>query len=170
MLKKSFTVFMACAMINLSMFAATPLERGKGLSVRITSAISSKNIKTAKASAIVDNDVKAPDGTVLIKRGTPVEMQLNGKKAKGCGRAGYIEAVCVSTTSTDGQTILLNGSTNAEGDNKKGLSIGLGVGSALTFLPTIGLVLLAIKGKNATIPANTVIPTAFVANDYMIEK
>lgn len=170
MMQKGFTLLMACAMLNLSVFAATPLERGKGLSVRITSAIDSKHLKNSTTAAIVDNDVKSQNGTVLIKRGTPVELQLNGKKAKGCGKAGYIEVACVSTTATDGQTIMLNGNVNAEGDSKKGLAMGLGLGLGLTFLFPIGFALLAIKGKNATIPANTVIPNVFVASDYTIEK
>lgn len=161
---------MACAMMNLSVFAATPLERGKGLSVRITSAINSKNLKNNTTMAIVDGDVKSQDGTVLIKRGTPVTLQLNGKKAKGCGKAGYVEVSCLSTTATDGQTIMLNGNVNAEGDSKKGVALGLGIGLGLTFLFPIGFALLAIKGKNATIPANTLIPNVFVANDYTIEK
>lgn len=161
---------MACAMLNLSVFAATPLERGKGLSVRITSDIDSKHLKNSTTMAIVDHDVRSQDGTVLIKGGTPVVLQVRGEKAKGCGKAGYVEVSCLSTTATDGQTIMLNGNINAEGENKKGLSIGLGVGLGLTFLPFIGFALMAIKGKNATISANTVIPNVFVANDYAIEK
>ena len=170
MFQKGLAILMAGAMMNLCVFAATPLERGKGLSVRITSNIDSKHLKGRTPSAIVDNDVKASDGTVLIKRGTPVELQLNGKKARGCGKAGYLDISCISTTSTDGQTIALNGNVNAEGDSKKGVALGLGLGLGLTFLFPIGFALLAIKGKNATIPANTVINNVFVANDYSIEQ
>ena len=171
MLKKSFTVFMACAMINLSVFAAIPLERGKGLSVRITSNIDSKNLQDNTVSAMVANDIKASDGTILIKTGTPVRLQVNGTRAKGVGKAGHIEVTCSSTTATDGQEILLDGGISAHGKERRGLALGLGLSFGLTFImPGIGLALLAIKGKNATIPANTIITNAYVASDYMIEQ
>lgn len=169
MFKKCTAIIMALLMLNLSVFASTPaipLERGTALSVRITSPISSK--QKGNPVAIVDNDVKSKNGKVLIKRGTPVQLQIDRKKAKGCGKGGYVSARCVSTTSVDGQTISLEGTTSAEGDDKKGLAIGLGVGLGLTFLPFVGFAFLAIKGQQATIEANTLIPNVIVMNDYDI--
>ncbi len=170
MFKKSIALGMACAMINLSVSAATPLERGKGLSVRLTSEISSKHLEKANpAKAIVYSDVKSADGKVLIKSGTPVRLELSGKKAKGAGKAGYVEATCASTMAVDGQEILLDGGTSAEGDERRMLAIGLGVGLGLTFLFGFGFLFTLIKGRDAAIPAGTVIRNVFVANDYIIQ-
>lgn len=161
-------VMMAVLMTNLSIFAAGPLERGTSLSVRLTSQVTSK--KQGSPTAMVENDVKSKNGEVLIKRGTPVQLQIDRKRAKGCGKAGYVTVRCVSTTAVDGQNISLEGSVSNEGDNKKGLAIGLGVGLGLTVLPFVGFAFLAIKGEQAVIEANTVIPSVFVMNDYVIEK
>ena len=160
---------MAFSMLNLNLFAATPLQRGTSLSVRITSQISSKK-KASAPTAIVENDVREKNGIVVIKRGTPVQLQIEKKKARGCGRAGYVNVKCVSTTAVDGQNITLEGNIDAEGDNKKGLAIGLGVGLGLTVLPTVGFAFLAIKGGQAEIPSNTLISNVFVMNDYMIAE
>lgn len=168
MLKRKLAIIMALSIVNLSIFAAGPLDRGTSLSVRITSPISSNKSKGAP-NAIVENDVKDKDGAILIKRGTPVQLQIERKKAKGCGKAGYVQVKCISTSAVDGQSITLEGSTDAEGDNKKGLAIGLGVGLGLTVLPFVGFAFLAIKGERATIPANTIIPNVFVMNDYIIK-
>lgn len=167
MFKRIFALIMAVSMVNLSLLASTPLERGTSLSVRITSQITSK--KSSTASAIVENDVKGKNGKIVIKRGTPVQLQLNKKSARGCGKAGYVSVKCISTQATDRQNITLEGNISDEGENRKGLAIGLGVGLGLTVLPFVGLAFLAIKGQNAVIESNTIIPNVFVMNDYTIE-
>lgn len=155
-------------MINLSVFASKPLDRGTTLSVRITSQITSKSKGTP--TAIVENDVKNRQGDLLIKRGTPVLLQVDREKAKGCGKGGYLNIRCISTTAVDGQTVTLDGSLNDEGSDKKGLAIGLGVGLGLTFLPFVGFAFLALKGEQAKIEANTIVPNVYVTNDYNIEE
>lgn len=168
MLKKAMAIFMALLIINLNIFASTPLNGGTTLTVRISSQISSKVKGTP--TAFVDNDVKSKDGKVLIKRGTPVQLQIQRKKARGCGRAGYVQVQCISTTAVDGQNISLQGNMDAEGNNKKGLAIGLGTGLGLTFLPFVGFAFLAIQGGQAVIPANTIIPNVFIMNNYSINE
>ena len=167
MIKKYVIVALSALMTNLTVFASTPLERGTTLSVRITSQVTSKN--EGSPSAIVENDVKSKDGRVLIKRGTPVQLQIDRQKARGVGKPGSVTVKCVSTNAVDGQSILLEGSVSGEGNDKKGLSIGLGVGLGLTFLPGVGFAFLAIKGEQAVIEKNTIIPTVFVMNDYSVE-
>ncbi len=157
------------SLLNMSIFASSPLTRGKSVLVRITTTIDSKKGDAQNYNAVVDADVISNEGKILIKSGTPVELQIDAQKAKGCGRAGSISASCISTTSVDGQRISLNGTIGAEGANKKGAAIGTGVGLGLTFLPFIGFAFLAIKGGNAQIKANTVINNVFVANDYEIK-
>ena len=166
---KQMSCVMALLMLNLSIFAGTPLNRGTSLSVRITSSINSKS-NGSSPTAIVENDVKDTEGSILIKRGTPVQLQIEKKKARGCGKAGYVNVKCVSTTAVDGQNISLEGNIDSEGDNKKGLAIGLGVGLGLTFLPFVGFAFLAIKGEQAKIQSDTIIPNVFVMNDYNISK
>lgn len=167
MIEKYVIVALSALMTNLTVFASTPLERGTTLSVRITSQVTSKN--EGSPSAIVENDVKSKDGRVLIKRGTPVQLQIDRQKARGVGKPGSVTVKCVSTNAVDGQSILLEGSVIGEGNDKKGLSIGLGVGLGLTFLPGVGFAFLAIKGEQAVIENNTIIPTVFVMNDYSVE-
>lgn len=167
MIKKYVIVALSALMTNLTVFASTPLERGTTLSVRIISQVTSKN--EGSPSAIVENDVKSKDGMVLIKRGTPVQLQIDRQKARGVGKPGSVTVKCVSTNAVDGQSILLEGSVSGEGNDKKGLSIGLGVGLGLTFLPGVGFAFLAIKGEQAVIENNTIIPTVFVMNDYSVE-
>lgn len=172
MKKTRIILFLSCALLNANIFASTPLPRGKYVQVRTTTEISSKT-NTQNALVIVDADVKSDNGKVLIKAGTPVEVQIDRKKAKGCGRAGTLTLSCLSTTAIDGQRIILNSSPfTIEGDNKKGLAIGLGVGTAVTFLPGIGLAFLAIKGGEATLPARTMLNTKtyiIVGDDYNIQ-
>lgn len=167
MAKKYVTVALAALMMNLSVLASTPLSRGTALSVRIVSQVTSK--EEGSPSAIVENDVKSADGKVLIKRGTPVQLQIDRQKARGCGKPGSVAVKCVSTNAVDGQNIMLEGSVSDEGNDKKGLSIGLDVGLGLTFLPGVGFAFLAIKGEQAVVESNTIIPTVFVMNDYSIE-
>ena len=158
---------MALLTTNLCVFASGPLERGTALSVRLMSQATSK--KSSNPTAMVENDVKSKDGSILIKRGTPVMLQVESTKARGCGRAGAVTVRCLSTTAVDGQTITLEGSISAEGQDKKGLAIGLGVGLGVTFLPFVGFAFLAIKGEPAVVASNTIIPNVFVMNDYTIE-
>jgi len=163
-------VFSAIAIVMLmcgNAFASTPLSRGTTVAVRITSQITSKTV--GSPTAIIETDVKGKDGNLLISRGAPVILQVDNTKARSCGREGSLSVRCISTTAVDGQSIILDGSFAAEGENKEGLAIGLGVGLGLTVLPGIGFAFLAIKGEDAKIPANTIIPAVFVMNDYTIE-
>lgn len=153
--------------LNLSVFASAPLGRGTSLSVRVMSDVTSQ--QEDNPSAMVENDVKSPDGKAVIKHGTPVQIQVTRQKAKGVGKGGQVTVKCISTTAVDSQTIALEGSTSAEGNDKKGLAIGLGVGLGLTVLPFVGFAFLAIKGEKATVESNTIIPQVFVMNDYTIE-
>lgn len=166
---KVFSVIAVAAgmMMCANAFASSPLSRGTAVAVRITSQITSKTV--GSPTAIVEADIKGKDGNVLISRGTPVMLQIDNRKARSCGKEGTLAVRCISTTAVDGQSIMLDGSYAAEGENKEGLAIGLGVGLGLTVLPGVGFAFLAIKGEDAKIPVNTVIPAAFVMNDYTIE-
>lgn len=165
-MQKLLIIATALATLNLSVFAATPLRRGTTVNIRTSENIELKNGKNA--TGYVDMDVKNGDGLVVIRQGTPVVLEVKGKKARGCGRAGRVEALCVSTTAVDGQMVSLMGSTSDEGKNKKGLAIGLGVGLGWFAWPLLSL--LAIKGGQGVIEKGTLIQNVMVANDYQINE
>lgn len=144
------------------------LNRGTAVKVRITSTISSKSKTTA--SAIVDADVyDATTNTIVIKGGTPVQLNIDSKKAKGMGKAGYIHVKNMTTTAVDGKTISLSGAMNENGDGKAGLALGLGLGTGLTVLPLVGFFFFLIKGDNVEIPSDTIIPNVVAADNYSIQ-
>ena len=166
MFKKFCCLFMALSVLNLSIFAGAPLRRGTVVIVKTQSDVSSKS-KNSTLNAIVDSDVKTSDGTVVISRGTPVMANMQTKKAKGVGKPGVIEIKSMTTTSVDGQNILLYGNATEEGQSKRGKAIGLGVG-LFFFLGPIFLACLAKKGGQAKIPAGTVFTQFSTADEYQI--
>ena len=166
-MKKFCCLFMAMAVLNLSIFASAPLTRGTVVYIRTMSEVSSKTSESM--DAIVDADVKASDGTVLIKKGTRVNAIRDVQKAKGVGKPGSIMLKNLSTTSVDGQTIYLAGSVTEQGQSKRGQALGLGLGLGLCLvLPCLAI--LAKKGGEAVIPAGTLYNQFSVADDYQIEK
>lgn len=163
--------------------AQTTLSKGTILQLRVTSEINSAQATTP--TAIVEADLVV-NGTTVIKKGTPVLLQVKRKKARGCGRPGEVKVDFLSTTATDGQTIQLSeGSIEETGLPRKGLALGSGIGAcagiAATVTAVIGilgsgipcglpaLALLMIKGEQAVIPANTIVPNVLISNDYIIK-
>lgn len=147
--------------------AGTPLTSGTTVQLVVNEDATSRYV--TNPVVVVASDVIV-NGHVLIRKGTPVIAQLDTQRARGCGRPGTLVMRFLSTTSTDGQNILLQGgSLTATGQNKKGLAIGLGVGTGVTFLPGIGLAFLAIKGGEAVIPTGSVANNVLVANNYDIQ-
>lgn len=112
-MRKSICLFLALSVLNLSIFASVPLTRGTAVYVRTLSEVSSKTVGTM--DAIVDSDVKATNGEVVIKKGTRVNVDMRTQKAKGVGKPGTIEIRSMSTTSVDGQTINIMGSATEQG-------------------------------------------------------
>lgn len=117
---------------------------------------------------VVFQDVKDLNGNILIAQQTPVNIEVESKKRKGVGKPGEINIKFVSTTSTDGQNIMLNGVKSFIGeDNKaKALGVGLGVGLLLA-LPMIAYI--AKKGGSAEIKSGTIVPTVTVLSEYSIK-
>ncbi len=166
-MKRFCCIFIALAVLNLSIFASAPLTRGTIVYIRTMSEVSSKTSETM--DAIVDADVKSADGTVAIKKGTRVNVVLHAQKAKGVGKPGLIEIKSLSTTSVDGQTIYLAGSVKEQGQSKRGQALGLGLGLGLClFLPCLAI--LAKKGSEAVIPAGTIYNQFSVADEYQIKN
>lgn len=107
-------------------------------------------------------------GEIVIVQGTPVILSTNKRKAKGIGKAGYLQIGCISTATVDGQTILLSSGIEQDGENWRGVAIGLGVGLGLTFLPLGGFFFLCIKGEKDGIPAGTTIFGVTIMDNYDI--
>ena len=164
-MKKLFCTFMALAVLNLSIFASAPLTRGTVVYIRTMSEMNSKTGGTL--DAVVDGDVKAADGSVLIKKGTRVNVNTDCQKAKGVGKPGIIILSNLSTTSVDGQQINLAGSVSEQGESKRGKALGLGLGLGLGLLLPC-LAILAKKGGEAVIPSGTVYNQFSVSDEYLI--
>lgn len=165
---KGLCLFMAATTLNLSTFAAVPLRRGTQVPVRLVDKMDSK--KNTTANAIVDNDVKAANGTVVIKAGTPVNVETKANKAGGVGKPGTICLKFASTTAVDGTRIALEGSNvEVEGKNKRGLALGLGLGLGLTIVWPM-LFVMCKKGGQAKLDANTTYSNIYTAYDVDINN
>jgi hypothetical protein len=142
------------------------LNYGTQVSVLIDTEVSSEN--TSTVTGHIFSDVKDRNRNIIIKEGTPVDLEIIRNKRKGVGKPGKLEIKFLSTKAIDGQTIILNGSKFVEGENKKGkaLGIGIGIGVGLLFLPMLAYI--AKKGGPAELPANTVIHNVTLAKDYEV--
>ena len=88
----------ACSLVFFSMGAvAQSLTRGTPIPIKVVNTISSKD--AGNSSFEVSDDVKASDGTVIIKHGTPVTVSVNSKRARGCGRPGSLDVKLVALNS-----------------------------------------------------------------------
>ncbi len=168
-MKKIIFLVMIATLVSMEAIAQqSKLNSGQTVIVRTTTAVASK-AKSTSITAIVDRDVRDASGEkVLIRRGTPVEMSIVAKKARGVGKGGMIDLTCISTTAVDGQNVALLGGLNVQGDDNKGAALGCGLGLGLTFLFPEGLFFLCLKGENVEVPANTLIQNVVVNDNYMI--
>lgn len=115
-----------------------------------------KNIKTISSSNITNgsnvtfkvvNDVIVDD-KVLIKAGSIVNAQVNYAKRKNfAGIAGEITISDFAAKAVDGTYVPLKATLSSKGEEKMGLSIGLGVVLCVLFL--------LIQGDDAIVPAGT---------------
>jgi hypothetical protein len=98
--------------------------------------------------------VLGPEGRVLIKKGTPALGQIvNSRQAGFIGRQGRVAFAIGSTTSVDGQKVLLRAE---EGKSGRGHKAGT-IAAAVILTPAA----LFITGKNATFKPGTEV-TAYV--------
>ncbi len=142
------------------------LRRSTPVSVQLTSIASSdkKNDVTAIVAADVINQETRE---VLIKRGTPVVVTADRLKSKGMGKGGSITVNPISTTSVDGQTIMLMGNSNKTGENTS-TALVLGLVMGLVVLPVVGFLFFLLHGEKVNFPPNTLIPNVGTADDYQI--
>lgn len=165
-----------CTVLAFLVCAGMPLwghglHSGQPVQVRLTSPIDTKTAKKKtpiQVSAIVEQDVRAESSDViLIRRGTPIELDAQIVRAKGVGKPGSVFLRCLSTQAVDGQHINLQGTLEQNGANRKGTALGVGLGVGLTVCWPC-LFCLCIKGEQVVIPENTMIHNVVVNGNYSI--
>lgn len=148
---KSLAVMLSLAVLNLS-FASAPVEQvvvlkaGTVIPLETINVIKSDNATVGRTIDLrVTRDVEV-DGQTVIPAGSIAKGQVTrSQKAKGLGKAGFLEIQIKSVTAVDGQEVYLaGGNVNEEGDDKATLAIVLGLFVCILFL--------FMKGKNAEIP------------------
>lgn len=164
---------MAFVVLNMSLMCAwaqepsrVTLKRGSTVPVLLTSEANSN--KKGDVTAIVALDV-VDDATdqILIKRGTPINLNVEKHKAKGIGKGGSVKISMVSTTAIDGKNVILAGSMIKEGrDTGTALTLGLVLG--LTVLPFVGFAFFALPGEQAVIKSDVMIPNVVTVDPVVV--
>lgn len=148
---KSLAVMLSLAVLNLS-FASSPVEQvvvlkaGTVIPLETINVIKSDNATVGRTIDLrVTRDVDV-DGQTVIPAGSIAKGQITrSQKAKGLGKAGFLEIQIKSVTAVDGQEVYLaGGNVSEEGDDKATIAIVLGIFVCILFL--------FMKGKNAEIP------------------
>ena len=144
------------------------LPNGKSIPIRLATEVYSNVKSPIDVKAIVDADIKDDSGTeVLIRRGTPVVLDADIKKARGVGKPAFVQLNFLNTTSVDGQIIRLQGGYNKRGESRRGVALGVGLGVGLTVCWPC-MFCLCIKGDTVTIPENRVFNNVVVNDNYRI--
>jgi hypothetical protein len=151
-------------------FGEITLRSGTPVVVESTQSYNSKNLNEGQTVNVrVKYNVVVNKKTVIaagaLGNATITDIQRPGI----FGKPGRLEMQVQSVQSVDGQQILLSGMNMiSEGQNKRGLAWGLGIGLGL-FTLGIGLALgFFIKGKSAEVKAGTT-SNASVASDAQVE-
>ena len=61
---------------------------------------------------------------------------------------------------------MLDGIYSKEGEDRKGLALGLGIGSGLTYLPGLGFLFLLIKGEKIVLPKGSILYDIYIGENY----
>lgn len=149
----SLLIFVSVSVLGQNVISPT----GKSCIVKITGKVESKKKYKAAGIGHIVGDIYNHDNQLSIRNGTPVELTITTKKAKGMGKPGYIEIKTVSTKDINGNVVPLNGIFYKEGENRKGAALGCGLGLGLTVLFPVGFFFFCIKGENVAISGTTIV-------------
>lgn len=148
-ISKSISVLMSLAVLNLSAAPTTVetvvLKAGTNIPLETINVITSDNASVGRTVDFrVTRDIDV-NGQTVIQAGSIAKGQITRtQKAKGIGKAGFLEIQIKSVTAVDGQEVYLTGGNiNETGDDKQTLAIVLGI--------FVCILLLLIKGKNAEV-------------------
>lgn len=163
---KSIALFFLVIFSFSNIYAEGNLKTGT--QVVLTSITDTNSESGEQPLFVVFEDVKDLNGNVLIAQQTPVNIEVESKNKKAIGRAGEINIKFISTTSTDGQTIILHGSKNFKGEDKQRKVLGVALGIGLIIISPM-FAYLAKKGGSAEIKSGTTISSVIVLGEYNIK-
>jgi hypothetical protein len=164
--KKVLTFFLAVGLTASQSFAGGNLQSGTPVNIRLTNEISSGNSTSPKF--VVSSDIKDANGNVLIKKDTPVSINHESTSRKAIGRPGKINIKFLSTTTTDGQIVRLDGVKDYQAKSKVGKVVGIAVGVGSFFLFPM-YAYLAKKGDDVTVQPSEIYNAAVVVNEVTVK-
>lgn len=144
--------------ISLTAFSQVSiLKSGAPVQVKLVNTITSKGSESP--IIVVDYDITDKEGNILISAGSTVEFTLNRQRAKGWGKAGSLNLTVISTYAVDGQKIPLSGNYYAEGMERKDVATWVAIGGFFG-IPIVGVLFgFTVKGTDATINGNFILPS-----------
>lgn len=149
-----------------NIFAGGILKTGTPVPVRLTNDISSESKE--QPIFVVDNDINDTNGNLLIAKETPVLIEYNNVPKKGIGKPGEINIKFISTTTYDGQNVILVGSKSEKGEDRKRKALGVGLGVGLAVASPM-LAYLAKKGGASELKVGTIISSVLVLGEYTVK-
>lgn len=140
----------------------TVLSAHTPITIRCVETISTRDVVSGgTVNFSVLSDVKANNGLVLIKAGTPVTAQITFAKKNGMiGKSGQLTVSDFHTTAVDGTYVPLSASVSSQPDDNMTTSVVLSV--------LICPLFLLMKGDEAQVPAGTT-KTAYTVSDVYIK-
>ncbi len=156
----AISVFLMVPMMALA--KEIKLEEGTPVRLKLLDTISSKsNHEGDSISFRVVDDITTADGkTVLIKSGAVAWGSVTEVQERGMvGSKGELSLSIEATKASDGKRVPLRASLHREGKGKLGTVVAL----SLIITPLF----LFMRGKNAKVPAGTII-NAYVDRDIMV--
>lgn len=142
------------ALIGLSLFSSLSAQTdvllsGTYVPISFTHTVCSNS--NHQITAYVSRDIYGDSGKLVIRGGETVKIKIERQKARGFGRAGWVQVTAESVTAVDGTEILLNGNDRVQGDDDKGRAWLIGIGTMLLVPPVGILVGFAVKGQDVCI-------------------
>lgn len=135
------------------------LRAGSGVSLETIEKLYSDRLLAGQLIDFrVTSDVLSENGEVVIPAGSLAKGQvMRVERAKGVGKAGFLEVQIKSVNAVDGTKVsLTGGDIYAEGEDKQTLAIVLGIFICILFL--------TIKGENAFVPSGYAVTGAVATN------
>ncbi len=146
------------------------LRAGMPVVVEAIQTYSSKNISSGQTINVrVKYNVVVNKASVISAGALGNAIVSDVQKPKSFGRPGRMELQIQNVQAVDGQQVLLSGIPFVvEGENRKGLAWGVGIGVGL-FTYGLGLLLgFAFKGRDAEFRSGTTLNSS-VASDVEVE-
>jgi hypothetical protein len=165
-------VVVAClvfAQVTAAQLPAIHLADGTKIPLRLVQTISSgtaKNGDVVNFEVIEDIEV---DGTVVIKKGTPVRgVVVEAAEKRRMGRAGKLSYTVADTKTVDRQTIRLRATSEKSGDSHV-TGVAVTTVAVAVLVPVAAPFFLLRKGKDIVVPEGTRVD-AFVDGEHQLTR